>query len=73
MCFCKHKPYGGGKYHEEDLLQPLNAVLIPAGVDVHAACLTADQVLSQHHDEPLREKRGGNQQHISICTGCMLV
>lgn len=34
------------KYHEEDLLQPLDTVLIPAGVDVHAARLTAYQVLS---------------------------
>lgn len=42
------------KYHEEDLLQPLNTVLIPAGVDVHAAGLTADQVLSQHHDKALK-------------------
>lgn len=42
------------KYHEEDLLQPLDTVLVPAGVDVNAACLTAYQVLCQHHDETLR-------------------
>lgn len=44
------------KYHEEDLLQPLDAVFIPAGVDVHGACLAAHQVLRQHHDETLRER-----------------
>lgn len=34
-------------YHEEDLLQPLDAVLVPGGVDVYAARFTANQVLCQ--------------------------
>lgn len=42
-------------YHEEDLLQPLDAVLVPGRADVDAARLTADQMLRQQHDEALRE------------------
>ena len=50
-------------YHEEDLLQSLNADLIPAGVEVDASSLTADQVLSQHHYKPL----GGGGVEESEC------
>lgn len=41
-------------YHEEDLLQPLDAVFVPGRADVNAARFTANQVLRQQHDEPLR-------------------
>lgn len=44
-------------YHEEDLLQPLDAVFVPRRADVNAARLTADQMLRQQHDEPLREQK----------------
>lgn len=40
-------------YHEEDLLQPLNAVFIPRRADVHAARLTANKMFCQQHDETL--------------------
>lgn len=42
-------------YHEEDLLQSLDAVFVPGRADVHAAGLTTDQMLRQQHDETLRE------------------
>lgn len=45
------------RYHEEDLLQPLNAVLVPGRADVHADGLAAHQVLRQQHDEALRRQR----------------
>lgn len=41
-------------YHEEDLLQPLDAVFVPGRADVNAARFTANQVLRQQHDETLR-------------------
>lgn len=44
-------------YHEEDLLQPLDAVLVPGRADVHAARLAADQMLRQQHDETLRDTK----------------
>lgn len=47
----------GGVYHEEDLLQPLNAVLIPGCADVDAARLAANKMLRQQHDEALRGQR----------------
>lgn len=43
-------------YHEEDLLQPLDAVFVPGRADVDAARLTAHQVLRQQHDETLRKR-----------------
>lgn len=45
-------------YHEEDLLQPLDAVLVPGRADVHAAGLAAHQVFRQQHDEALQPGRG---------------
>lgn len=50
-------------YHEENLLQPLDAVFVPGCADVHAARLTANQVLCQQHDEALREEK----QHLKGC------
>ena len=44
-------------YHEEDLLQPLDAVFVPGRADVDAARLTANQMLRQQHDETLRERK----------------
>lgn len=48
-------------YHEEDLLQPLDAVFIPGRADVHAARLAAHQVLCQQHDETLQQETGQNK------------
>lgn len=48
VCVC------GDWYHEEDLLEPLDAVFIPRRADVHTARLTANQMFRQQHDEALR-------------------
>ena len=50
MCVCD-------VYHEEDLLQPLDAVFVPRRADVDAARLTANQMLRQQHDEALTEEK----------------
>ncbi len=58
-------------YHEEDLLQPLDAVFVPGRADVDAARLTANQMLRQQHDETLREGKttfkGSKQTCIKAC------
>lgn len=41
------------RYHEEDLLEPLDAVFVPGRADVHAARLAANQMFRQQHDEAL--------------------
>lgn len=40
-------------YHEEDLLEPLDAVFVPWRADVHTARLAANQMFRQQHDEAL--------------------
>lgn len=50
-----HVLLDGHMVHEEDLLQPLDAVFVPGRADVHAACLTANQMLRQQHDETLED------------------
>ncbi len=58
-------------YHEEDLLQPLDAVFVPGRADVDAARLTANQMLRQQHDETLREGKttfkGSKQTCVKAC------
>lgn len=50
VCVCVNR------YHEEDLLEPLDAVFVPGRADVHAARLTANQMFRQQHDEALRRR-----------------
>lgn len=45
LCYCSLCVSVHVSYHEEDLLQPLDAVLVPRRADLHAARLTANQML----------------------------
>ena len=47
-CIC------GSAYLEENVLQPFNDPFVPRGVVVNASRFTFGQMLSQHHDEPLK-------------------
>lgn len=49
VCVCVRE----SRYHEEDLLEPLDAVFVPRRADVHTARLTANQMFRQQHDEAL--------------------
>lgn len=44
----------GSAYLEKNVLQPFDDPFVPRGVVVNASRFTFGQMLSQHHDEPLK-------------------